>query len=155
MMDNIFVPAADAHTVTLLEGRLGLPDAAVTVPFEPVTESREGYCYENVQRVVDERGGAILYGWVVWQHDDIFVEAEHHAVWQKPSGELACITPQTPPEKFLTFIPDANAVYDFHSRLITKNVRVALRNDPRLQEFFRLCDQQTDLFNAGREREPE
>jgi hypothetical protein len=154
MMENIFVPSADAYAVTLLERRLGLPGAAVTVPFEHVSETREGYCYENVQRVVEERGGSILYGWVVWQHDDIFIEAEAHAVWQKLSGELACITPQTPAEKFLTFIPDATAIYDFHSRLITKNVRVALRSDTRLEKFFQLCDQQTDLFNAGRRRDP-
>ena len=153
-MNDIFVPTANAYAVTLIESRLGLPGAAVVVPFEPTPNAREGYCFENVRDMMREHGGEILYGWVVWQHGDFFVEAEHHGVWQKPSGQLACVTPQTPPEKTLTFIPDPSAVYDFDSRLYTKNIRVALIKDSRLEEAFRLLDQQMDLRNAGRRRDP-
>lgn len=153
-MDNIFVPTANAYAVTLIESRLGLPGAAVVVPFEPMPKTHERYCFENVRDMVLEHGGEIIHGWVVWQHGDVFVEAEHHGVWQKPSGQLVCVTPQTPPEETLTFIPDPSAVYDFDSRLFTKNIRVALINDSRLEEAFRLLDQQMDLRNAGRRRDP-
>lgn len=153
-MDNIFVPSANAYVVTLIEGRLGLPGAAVVVPFEPMPKTRERYCCENVRDMVLEHGGEIIYGWAVWQHGEFFVEAEHHSVWQKPSGQLACVTPQTPHEKVLTFIPDPSAIYDFDSRLFRKNIRVALINDSRLEEAFRLLDQQIDLRNAGRRLNP-
>ena len=154
-MDNIFVPTANAYAVTLIESKLGLPGTAVVVPFEPMPKpkARERYCFENVRDMVREHGGEILCGWVVWQHGEFFVEAEHHAVWQKPSGQLACVTPQTPPEKALTFIPDPSAVYDFDTRLLTKNIRVALINDSRLEKAFKLLDRQTDLLNAGQRRD--
>ena len=153
-MHNIFVPSIDSHPVTLIERKLGLQGTALVVPFENVPKTREKYCFENVQAMVQECGGEIVYGWVVWQHGEFFVEAEHHGVWQKPSGQLVCITPQTPPEKALTFIPDPSTVYDFKNRILTKNIRIALIDDSRLEEAFRLLDQQTDLFNAGRRHDP-
>jgi hypothetical protein len=146
---TIFPPSSDAPSVALIENRLGLPGAARLIPFEQINGTKERFCFDNVKGVIAERGGAIVYGWLVWQHESIFVEAEHHAIWQKPSGDVVCITPQTPPENSVTFIPDPSTVFDFDTRLLTKNVRVALMSDSRLEEFFRVADRQTDLLNAG------
>ena len=91
-MITIFSPDAHSHPVSLIEEKLGLVDAAIVVPFESVADARERFCFENVRDVIAGRGGEIVYGWLVWQHGGIFVEAEHHAVWRKPTEELVCVT---------------------------------------------------------------
>jgi hypothetical protein len=58
-------------------------------------------CFENVGRVVAERGGRILYGWTF--HGRFaeklpgmppYLYATHHAVWHAPpKGELIDVTP--------------------------------------------------------------
>lgn len=150
-MIHIFPPDVASQPVRLIERRIGSPpNAAIPVPYEAVEGARAQYCFQNVRDVVAENGGQIVNGWLVWQHENLFVEAEHHAVWRKPTGEVVCITPQTPPEESITFIPDSSATYDFDTGLVTHNIRVALVNDSRLQQFFNACDQQTDLLNSKR-----
>lgn len=150
-MIRIFSPDAQSHPVRLIEQELGLPpNAAIVVPYEAVNGARALYCFQNVRDVVAEKGGQIVNGWLVWQHEKFFVEAEHHAVWRKPTGEVVCITPQTPPEESITFIPDPPAAYDFSTGLVTHSIRIALLNDSRLQQIFKACEQQTDLLNAKR-----
>jgi hypothetical protein len=150
-MIRIFSPDAQSHPVRLIEQKLGFPpNTAIVVPYEAMDGARAQYCFQNVRDVVAKIGGQIVNGWLVWQHDNIFVEAEHHAVWRKPTGEVVCITPQTPPEESITFIPDPPADYDFDTGRVSHNVRIALLNDSRLQQIFKACEQQTDLLNAKR-----
>jgi hypothetical protein len=148
----ILPPDAHSHPVRLIEQKLGLFHVAVAIPYEALAGAREHFCFENVRDVVAKQGGDITYGWIIWQHGSLFVEAEHHAVWKRPTGELVCITPQSPPEKAVTFIPDPSATYDFNTGLMTKNVRVALVNDSRVQEFFTVCDLQTEILNTARRK---
>jgi hypothetical protein len=149
-MIPIFPPDCHSHPVNLIEQKLGLTDAAIAVPFESVANAKEQSCFQNVRNVIAEQGGEIVYGWLVWQHGNIFVEAEHHSVWRKTTGELVCVTPQTPPEKAITFIPDPSATYDFDKELITNNIRIALVNDSRVEEFFKACEEQTEIMNGAR-----
>jgi hypothetical protein len=153
-MISIFSPDRHSHPVNLVEQNLGLTDAAIVVPFESVADAKELNCFDNVRAVVAEGGGEFVYGWLVWQHGNIFVEAEHHAVWRKPTGEVVCVTPQNPPVKAVTFIPDPSATYDFNTRPITNNIRIALLNDSRLQQVFRAEQQKTEIINAAKRSNP-
>lgn len=150
-MIPIFSPDAGCRPVTLIERKLGLADAALVVPFESVSGTREGFCFHNVRDVVGERGGEIVYGWLVWQHRNLFVEAEQHSVWRKPTGQLVCVTPQNPPMNSITFIPDPSVTYDFAAELITDNIRIALVNDVRLQQFFEAAEERIEIMNAARQ----
>lgn len=130
-----------------------MANVAVSVPCVPVAGAREAYCFYNVREITDEKGGELVNGWLVWQHGDLFIEVEHHAVWRKPTGELECVTPQTPPEKTITFIPDPPATYDFDTGMRTDNIRVALVKDSRLRllkRLFQVFEEQTELKNSGR-----
>jgi hypothetical protein len=149
-LNFIFSPEPLSRPVSLIEQKIGLTDAAILVPFESVPHTKERFCFENVRNVIADRGGEIVYGWLVWQHGNIFVEAEHHSVWRKTTGEPVCVTPQTPPEKAITFIPDPSATYDFDKQPFTNNIRIALVNDSRVEEFFKACEEQTEIMNVGR-----
>ena len=151
-MISVFVPKANADSVKLLRERLNINDEAVPVPVQPTREAVAQRCFGNVRDAIAKHGGNIVYGWVVWQHGDVFVEAEHHAIWRNPTGQLLCITPQEPPEKTVLFLPDSSATYDFEAGLITNNVRIGLIQDPRLERMFELASEKTELMNSVRRR---
>jgi hypothetical protein len=78
-MIRIFSPDAQNHPVRLIEQKLGLPpNTAIVVPYEAMDGARAQYCFQNVRDVVAKIGGQIVNGWLVWQHENIFVEAD---VW--------------------------------------------------------------------------
>jgi len=146
----VISPHPKSHSVELIEARLSLPGIAVIVPCVPVDGAVLGHCFENVQAQVTQHMGQTVFGWNVWQHGDIFVEAEHHAVWQAPDGSLTCITPQNPPTPSITFIPNPSAIWDYQARLTTNNIRIALIQDSRLEQMFRLLERETVIINANR-----
>lgn len=147
-MLEVFVPAPSSPAVRMIEHRVRQTDVAISVSCRPNRSARPRHCFENVLAAVAAEGGEMVPGWLVWQHGDIFIEAEHHAVWRKPDGELRCITPQQPQEQQVTFVPDPLAVWDSEKRLMTHNIRVALIPDSRLEQVFRASDRQTDIINA-------
>ena len=57
-------------------------------------------------------GGEAAYGWAIWRWPGRWFEAEHHAVWQTPAGDLVDVTPQAGDPPHTLFLPDAHAVYD-------------------------------------------
>jgi hypothetical protein len=96
--------------------------------------------------MTEESGGEIVYGWVIWQHGNYFIEAEHHAVYRRSDGSLVDITPGT--TKRVLFLPDPSAVYEFGTTKQTDNVRVPLINDPRLDRILALYSERTSLMNS-------
>ena len=62
----------------------------VFIPSVPVRRAATSFCFENVARRVEEKGGLIAYGWAIWHMPGLYFEAEHHAV-----GESACCSSLT------------------------------------------------------------
>jgi hypothetical protein len=56
---------------------------------------------------VQKHGGEAVYGWSLWELPGIWLYAEHHCVWRKPSGELVCVTPQLGKETRILFLAGA------------------------------------------------
>jgi hypothetical protein len=61
-------------------------------------------CHTNVFHLVREHGGERVNGWIIWEGR--FAEAEFHAVWRSPEGELYDVTPRADGEKTVLFLPD-------------------------------------------------
>ena len=119
---------------------LPISEEAGTIPLE---------CFSNVRSKVAKEGGRIVFGWAIWEWPSVYVEAEHHAVYEGPDREWFDITPSETPNIFTrVFIEDASAVYDFDNEGIRRdNRRLALRNDPMIQDFFRGADGLTAAYN--------
>lgn len=109
----------------------------VYVAVRPVPGAEINECFFNVQRYVTEHGGAVANGWAFWAWPKVYIEAEHHAVWQSPSGELIDITPKADGETRILFLPDQAQTYDHESHRRRDNIRLPLVNDPDLLAFFR------------------
>src|SRR5205085_4684270 len=100
-------PKEIGESVSLLTERFGLSDA-VWVPVRPRKDSVVlQNCYKDVERQVVEFGGEIAYGWEVWEWPRIIIEAEFHAVWRSPEGDLTDVTSKADGEQAIVFISDA------------------------------------------------
>lgn len=108
------------------------------LPVKPINGARYRDCYNNVRRKIQADGGKILHGWCIWEEPRFFIEAEHHAIWVSPRGEMVDITPQITGETRILFLPDPEKVWN---RIPIFNHRHALTTDPRMKEYFRLADE--------------
>jgi len=121
----------------------------ISVNTIPGDEARD--CYGNVAKRIETSGeGSIQYGWAIWLDPHFLIEAEHHAVWVEPDGHKECVSKQTNTDKIL-FLPDPEnvAINGF-----IPNRRKALTNDPRMQRWLSLAEENDRLraknivFNA-------
>lgn len=111
--------------------------APVYVKAEPLSAARVSMCFHNVKAVCDERGGAPLYGWLIWEWEKTLLEAEHHAVWQH--GEtLSDVTPQLSRRAELLFLPDPGRQFDFDTHRRLDNRRMPLRRSADVVEYIAL-----------------
>lgn len=84
----------------------------VFIPSLPVRGATTSFCFENVQRKIDQKGGTIAFGWAIWHMPNLYFEAEHHAVWRNGLGNLIDVSPQLGRRKRILFLLDESAVYD-------------------------------------------
>jgi hypothetical protein len=87
-------------------------EAPLYVPVAPASHARPAYCFDNSAEQAARHGGEAAYGWAIWHWPGRWFEAEHHAVWREPSGDLLDVTPQPGDPSRILFLPDPQAVYD-------------------------------------------
>jgi len=97
----------------------------VLVPVRPESGATIGECFNNVKAKVGRDGGAIAYGWLIWEWPRVFIEAEHHAVWDSGGG-LIDVTPHFHNEPDVLFLPDPQRVYDYEGKKRIINVKRSL-----------------------------
>lgn len=85
----------------------------------------------------------MLHGWAVWEIPQIMIEAEFHAVWQRPDGELVDVNPRRPHETRITFLPAPERSWPGNA---VDNIRQALLDDPRVHAFIAQAEKRFDLL---------
>lgn len=93
-----------------------------------------GGCYNNVSAHCSRNGGRPVYGWMIELVPRVYIEAMHHAVWQRPDGELLDITHaqnrQSSRLARTSFIPDQRYKPDTSGAAFFDNRYVDLVDDP-------------------------
>lgn len=74
------------------------------------------------------------------------MEAEFHAVWESPSGELVDITPKSQWFKKILFIPDPKAVYEGKQ---VNNIRLNITSNKLVDEMIAVYDCVFRIENRG------
>lgn len=99
----------------------------VVVPIRVESYSIKDNCFYNVIDKVNNDNGQIVYGWKL--HKLIFLEeAERHAVWKSPNGELVDVTPDEVYNDRILFLEDDKGwVYDGK---YSDNIRVNTTSNP-------------------------
>jgi hypothetical protein len=111
-------------------------------------DAAQGECFYNVGAKVARSGGEILYGWAIWEWPNVFVEAEHHAVWNN-GDELLDVTPPLGGEHRVLFLPDPARAYDFESRKRLPNVTRSLGLIPAAQHWLDATHQLQDFMDSN------
>lgn len=121
------------------------------LPIRPEIGCEPLDCFNNVRRKTEKAGGRIQFGWAIWEWPNVYLEAEHHAVYVSADDQtFSDITP--PAIEAIThrlFLPDDAATYDFQSEGIRKdNHRVALTDDILVQQLFRTASEHNRILNS-------
>ena len=112
----------------------------------PVSNADVNDCFPVVERYVRDHGGSICYGWQIWEWSGVMVEAEFHAVWRSPTGELRDITPKQVSISQILFLPDPSRQYEGRQ---VPNLRKSLSPDQRVAEFIARCEEEFEFMNRG------
>ena len=119
---------------------------AIYLPVQPEADAVVNECFPNVELKIARAGGRMLCGWQLWEWPHVLVEAEFHAVWLSPEGEMIDITPKPHGEARILFVPDECRCYD---GIAVDNVRMPLRDDQLIRHFIRASEAIVHVMNRG------
>jgi hypothetical protein len=88
-----------------------------------------------VEAVIEERGGDMVLGWMLYQKPNYFLCAEHHAVWRMPNGELRDVTAKNVSIK-TSFIISNESPLNLDRAPNIRTRYVSLDADPALAQLF-------------------
>lgn len=143
---NTTTPFEISRAIRRLVERLKPHGEAVYLMVQPEPDAVVNECFPNVEAKVARDGGRMLCGWQLWEWPHVLVEAEFHAVWLTPAGEMVEITPKAHLEPRILFVPDERLHY---AGLTLDNVRMPLRDDQIIRHFIRVSEAKTLVLNRG------
>jgi hypothetical protein len=110
--------------------------APLFVPVNPLAGADINSCFDTVVRQRGLEGGDIVYGWAIWTWPNVWLIAEHHAVWRHLGGFLVDITPKANGATRVVFLPDPDRTYDFAANRRINNIWKPLKRDPEIQRYI-------------------
>lgn len=113
------------------------PEQPVLLNVTPTPFSKVSECFQNVATQVEEKGGEVVHGWLIWDWPAVFTEAEFHAVWKSPDGTLHDITPAFDGDQKVVFLRDNSR--EFRDRRVD-SIRVAASGNRIINDFIKLCE---------------
>jgi hypothetical protein len=127
------------------------------VKVEPVAGAEIDQCFFNVDEHVKNTDGKATNGWTIWIWPKVFIEAEHHCVWEKDDGELQDITPKRDGEETILFVRDRNAVFDWSGRTTKINKKRNISGKKFVSKYLTLTSQRQKIISenssfVGRDR---
>lgn len=144
-MNTITPTLGDAH---VLEFCASVVPGSSTYVVECMPLFREPFneCFAIVPKQIAAHGGSQLTGWTIWEVPGVYIEAEFHAVWQRPDGVIVDITPRPVYFPSILFLPDPERQYVGRQ---VDNVRKPLVQDKDVVRFLHLCRRRFEILNEG------
>ena len=102
-------------------------------------------CFNNVKKYMELNSGDIIFGWAIWHHLRIMLEAEFHSVWKSPKGAYLDITPRPISFKRIFFLPDYEQKYDFKAEKRISNKWYPLTTHPDFDNLVNVLQEQYEL----------
>ena len=140
------VPSEITDEIRLLLSKIGSHEDPEYVKCRPNQNSPQNECFPLVVERVIAGGGERILGWQIWQ-GQLLVEAEFHAVWKTPEGELIDITPKPIPLERILFVADYEAKYEGRQ---VNNIRINITGNPIVDEFIAVHNAVFRIENKGK-----
>lgn len=141
----VSVPKVDSTNVLKLIRQMGKVANLFVIPVVPGKNALRNECFENVNRHIDMNGGERVIGWQLWELSH-FIEAEYHAVWRSPSGDMVDITPKNVEIDEILFLVDHDPNYTFR---IIDNIRLNTSGNNLVDDYIALAETKYYMFNGG------
>ena len=93
------------------------------VPVKASDTVRHNFCMTDVPRYARNNGGKVQFGWTIWEAPSLCLQAEFHATWVSPSGEIIDVTPKPDGERQILYLKDSVRVYE---NVLVDNIRKPL-----------------------------
>ena len=120
---NLLTPSDINENIVKFCHEIDRSTQPIFVPVIPAEGVRFNYCLTDVPRHVQGKGGMVTFGWIVTECPRVALQAEFHACWSDPEGQLIDITPKPDGTKKILFLPDSSRTY-LHKPV--DNIRKAL-----------------------------
>jgi hypothetical protein len=144
--DSMLVPDRIDRYVKLLLSKLPGTKEPVFLQVRPIPSAKPNECVPAVNNQIKATGGSIVYGWQIWQTDNL-TEAEFHAVWNSPKGEMLDVTPKIIQSiNRILFAEDPSIKY-IGSPI--DNVRINNTGNPLVDDLIRICEARFQMLNVG------
>lgn len=132
--------------------RTALKGVPEWIEVEPLEGSIHVECFDNVDRAIRDHGGKAIMGWIIWEKPGVWLEAEHHAIWEQHDGTWRDVTPTIDGETRLVFVPDDNA-FRTHPRFGLPTRYAPISKDPvavyAMKKAQKLMEVRAEILAAG------
>lgn len=149
MSNNYFSPKEENKNTDRLLKLIGSEYIPEQVPIIPEEYSEFQNCFGNVDKKIKKDGGYVHYGWAIFQ-SKILCEGERHAVWESEDGELIDITPREDKMDEIMFVSDPDFEY---TGQVIDNYRINITNNKLVNDFIKVCEHLSKLYNLGERRD--
>jgi hypothetical protein len=117
----------------------------IYLPVEPESYAEVCECFPAIKEKISRDGGSQEFGWQIWK-TDFLMEAEFHAVWKSPGGELKDITPKQMPVHKILFLLDPKVKYEGAQ---VDNIRINISGNQLVDDYIEISKAKFRLGNKG------
>ena len=144
-MNTITPMLDDAHVLAFCDSVVPASCVYVAQCF-PLLGEPFNECFSIVPKQIAAHGGNQLTGWAIWEVPGVYIEAEFHAVWQRPDGQIVDISPRPFYFPSIIFLPDSKRQYVGRQ---VDNIRKPLVRDQHVIRFLYLSHRRFEILNQG------
>lgn len=88
----------------------------------------------------------MVYGWEISQLPKVYLEARFHAVWQPPTGEIVCLTPDESGHVEILFLRDGTRAYT--GKEIPSKRFALSRDTASVEKYWTLMDRLNEISQS-------
>lgn len=136
-------PILESQSVSMISEKINSQYIPEYINVFPMKNAPIQECFDIVEKHIQINGGKRVLGWVLWELPGLFIEAEFHAIWESPTGELKDLTPRPSPTKRILFIRDPSMIYDGKR---VNNIRINYSNNEVINDLFKIYEDEFETF---------
>lgn len=136
-------PIINSDSVKLIKDKINSEFEPEYVKVSPVKNGTFQECFDTVENYINANNGKRVLGWALWELPNFFIEAEFHAIWESPTGELKDITRRPTPTSKILFIRDARMNYVGER---VNNIRINYSGNHLINELFKCYEDEFSAF---------